>query len=100
MKSDYQLIDCGNFEKLERWGPLYHQKTCTGATWRPRLPHKQWIQDADATFTRNSSGNGKWSFKTGYPEEEWAIQYIGNIHLLIRPTGFGHLGLFAEQEMN
>lgn len=98
MKSDYQLIDCGNFEKLEKVGPYIIRRPAPGATWRPRLPHKQWIQDADATFTRNSSGNGKWSFKNRLPEE-WAIQ-CGNIHLLIRPTGFGHLGLFAEQEMN
>ena len=53
---------------------------------------------ADAVFTRDSSGGGRWSFRRPLPES-WQIRW-GGFTLKVKPTGFGHLGFFAEQFRN
>lgn len=98
MSSDkYILLDSGNFCKLEQVGRYRLVRPALNAAWAPELGRDAW-NAADAVFTRNSSGGGKWSFRTTLPAE-WRAEY-GNLRMLVKPTGFGHLGFFAEQFAN
>ena len=93
----YRLLDSGNFAKLEQVGPYRLVRPALNAAWSPALGPEEW-QRADATFTRNSSGGGRWSFRNALPPE-WTAEY-GGLKMLVKPTNFGHLGFFAEQFVN
>ncbi len=93
----YQLLDSGNLKKLEQVGEYRLVRPALNAFWRPALPEAEW-ESADAVFTRDSSGGGKWSFRRKLPES-WLAEW-GGFTLKMKPTGFGHLGFFAEQYRN
>ena len=98
MDSDkYTLLDSGNFRKLEQVGRYRLVRPALNAAWAPELGEAEW-NAADAVFTRNNTGGGKWSFKNPLPPE-WTAEY-GGLRMLVKPTGFGHLGFFAEQFAN
>ena len=89
----YTLLDSGNFRKLENVGGHRMVRPCPQAVWEPRLPGSEW-RNCDDTYMRSSSGGGKWQ-KASLPQQ-WQINY-GGFDLHIKPTNFGHLGVFAEQ---
>ena len=93
----YELLDSGNFCKLEQVGRYRLVRPALNAAWAPELGKAEW-DAADAVFTRNSSGGGKWSFRNPLPPE-WTAKY-GGLTMLVKPTNFGHLGFFAEQFAN
>lgn len=93
----YQLLDSGNLRKLEQVGPYRIIRPALNAFWKPALPEKEWHL-AVSEFVRDSSGNGKWSNRQNLPES-WLCSW-GEMVLKIKPTGFGHLGFFAEQFRN
>ena len=93
----YELLDSGNFCKLEQVGRYRLVRPALNAAWAPELEKSEW-DAADAVFTRNSSGGGKWSYNNPLPPE-WTAEY-GGLKMLVKPTGFGHLGFFAEQFAN
>jgi 23S rRNA (cytosine1962-C5)-methyltransferase len=94
---DYELIDAGGGEKLERWGDVILQRPDPQAIW-PRgiweIPH--------AVYHRNNSGGGYWEKKRPFPNK-WLIDYqsvAGDLTFIIEPTSFKHTGLFPEQATN
>lgn len=93
----YRLLDSGNQKKLEQVGPYRLIRPALNAFWPPQLPETEW-QAADAVFTRNSDGSGHWKYRRELPGS-WVAQW-GNFNLIMKPTGFGHLGFFAEQYEN
>ncbi|WP_418391613.1 class I SAM-dependent methyltransferase, partial [Victivallis lenta] len=93
----YALLDSGNLQKLEQVGEYRLIRPALNAFWRPALPRREW-EAADAVFTRDISGGGRWSFNRKMPES-WTAEW-GGFTLKIKPTGFGHLGFFAEQYRN
>lgn len=93
----YELLDSGSLQKLEQVGEFRLVRPALNAFWRPALPKKEW-DAADAVFTRDSSGGGHWQFRRELPES-WLVEW-GGFTLNIKPTGFGHLGFFAEQYRN
>lgn len=95
----YRLIDCGNFQKLEQVGPWRLVRPAAQAVWRPRLGKDEW-QNADAVFNRFSGGDGKWTIKNKKLPDQWTIDIESIGKLVIRPTEFGHLGIFPEQHTN
>ncbi|MFW7377950.1 MAG: class I SAM-dependent methyltransferase [Oligoflexus sp.] len=95
---DYQLLDSGNFQKLEQVGPYRIVRPSPQAVWRPRLGKDQWEQ-VDAKYERFSGGDGTWHRHNQRLPQEWQMNY-GGLRFLIRLTDFGHLGLFAEQVNN
>ena len=100
MKADplpYKVLDSGNLRKLEQAGPCRLVRPALNAFWAPSLPEEEWAK-ADAVFTRDSSGSGRWEFRRSLPES-WLVRYAG-FTLKLKPTGFGHLGFFAEQYRN
>lgn len=95
----YQLLDSGRFQKLEQVGPYRVVRPAAQAVWRPRLSDAEW-QKADASFTRFSGGDGKWTVRNRKLPETWRLDVPGMGQLVIRLTDFGHLGIFPEQHDN
>ncbi len=93
---DYELLDSGDGEKLERFGQYVLRRPDPQALWRKSLEEKDW-KGANASFLREGD-NGKWRSKDGVPKE-WFIE-MGNLKFLIKPTAFKHTGLFPENEPN
>lgn len=93
---DYELLDSGEGEKLERYGKFIVSRPDPQALWPKLLAKKDW-QEADAIFTRAET-DAKWEFKKDF-KESWQIDF-GGLKLLIKPTAFKHLGIFPEQQSN
>jgi 23S rRNA (cytosine1962-C5)-methyltransferase len=68
-------------------------RPCPQAVWEPRLSPKEWAK-AEDTYIRSSNGGGQW--EKGCLPSEWNVEF-GGFDLQIKPTNFGHLGIFAEQ---
>ena len=93
----YRVLDSGNFRKLEQVGPWRISRPALNAVWKPTLPESQW-NACDAVFHRKNDGSGSWDFRKKLPES-WVVDYAG-FNIKVKPTGFGHLGFFAEQYRN
>jgi 23S rRNA (cytosine1962-C5)-methyltransferase len=89
--SDYQLLDSGGFQKLERFGSIVLARPCAQAVWQPSRPDA-W-HAATATFSRE--GGNRWQGRERLPAT-WVIEVEG-ICFQLSSTDFGHLGIFPEQ---
>ncbi|MBJ6363609.1 class I SAM-dependent methyltransferase [Paenibacillus sp. GCM10012307] len=94
---DYEIIDTGDGDKLERWGHIVLRRPDPQIIWPLNPSVKEW-KSADAWYHRSSSGGGQWQNNTKLPES-WIIEY-GKLRFQIRPTSFKHTGLFPEQAVN
>ena len=93
--SDYELLDTGEGEKLEKFGHHVFVRPCEDAFWPKSLSKKEW-EKADGKFWSSKQGAKKgWVFKNTIAEK-WPMQYKG-IKFLATPTPFRHLGFFPEQ---
>ena len=95
--TDFEVLDTGSGEKLERWGKYLLARPDPQTIWPRALSDKKW-SEADAHYLRSGSGGGHWEFRRALPEE-WVIAYNG-LRFYVRPTGFKHTGLFPEQAVN
>jgi 23S rRNA (cytosine1962-C5)-methyltransferase len=95
-QKEYELLDSGNGEKLERYGSYILRRPDPEALWEKRKDVKVWDK-ADLQFVRNGNKT-KWMTKDGTPKS-WYISY-GDLNFSIRPTSFKHTGLFPEQLPN
>ena len=94
--TDYELIDCGRGEKLERWGDQLLVRPDPQAIWNTPRTHRGW-KHPHGRYARSSSGGGQWE-KKDMPER-WTIRY-GGLTFNIKPMNFKHTGLFPEQAAN
>lgn len=94
---DYELIDTGSGEKLERWGKFVLRRPDPQIIWPLKRETDLW-EKADAHYHRSQSGGGNWEYTTKLPER-WTVSY-DKISFYIEPTGFKHTGLFPEQAVN
>lgn len=94
---DYELIDTGDGEKLERWGDFILRRPDPQVIWPSSSDQTTWGK-ASAEYHRSSSGGGTWSENAKLPER-WVISYK-ELKFYIKPTGFKHTGLFPEQAVN
>ncbi|RRC92111.1 SAM-dependent methyltransferase [Erysipelotrichaceae bacterium OH741_COT-311] len=94
---DYEIIDAGNGEKLERWKTIILRRPDPQAIWPIDHLNKKWNNN-DATYHRSKSGGGSWQFHNKLPEY-WTVNYKDLI-FKVSPTGFKHTGLFPEQAYN
>ncbi len=94
---DYECIDTGNKEKLERWGDIILRRPDPQAIWAIRNEDECW-KHPHAHYHRSKSGGGHWEYKTSLPEI-WTVHY-GELRFKVAPTGFKHTGLFPEQAAN
>jgi len=95
-QKDYELIDSGNGEKLERYGSYILRRPDPEALWGKSKDIKFWDK-AELKFVREGNKT-KWIIKDGVPRS-WNILY-GDLNFVIRPTSFKHTGLFPEQLPN
>ncbi|WP_020616592.1 class I SAM-dependent methyltransferase [Paenibacillus daejeonensis] len=95
--TDYELLDTGGGEKLERWGDIILRRPDPQIIWPLAKESAPWKQ-ADGHYHRSSAGGGQWSFRKQLPES-WTISY-GPLRFRIQPTNFKHTGLFPEQAVN
>ena len=93
---DYELLDCGGGEKLERWGQQILVRPDPQAIWETDHSHPGWRQ-ANARYSRSSSGGGYWD-KRKLPDQ-WPIAYK-DLRFQVKPMNFKHTGLFPEQAAN
>lgn len=94
---DYELIDAGGGEKLERWGQYILRRPETQAIWPINEKAGFWNK-ADAYYRKNSKGVGNWEYSAKLPKE-WIIKYK-EFSFKVHPTNFKHTGLFPEQGVN
>jgi len=101
---DYELIDSGDFEKLERFGNYILTRPEPQAVWEKSLSSREWEKLSHAFFRKekNDPEKGRWSLKNNMPEQ-WYISYqYKEMQLKMRLglTGFKHVGVFPEQSEN
>lgn len=107
---EYELLDTGGFEKLERFGKYTLIRPEPQAIWQKSLDENEWKRVADAKFIREQKDKfrftddvaGGWSKNKSMPDS-WNIQYQYdslNITLRLALTSFGHVGIFPEQGNN
>lgn len=94
--TEYELMDSGEGEKLERFGDIVLSRPDPQALWKKNLPKENWAK-ADAIFSRDGK-EGQWRIKEGTPDK-WTIG-LGDFKFIIKPTAFKHTGLFPEQSVN
>ncbi|MGH6760592.1 MAG: RsmD family RNA methyltransferase [Phyllobacterium sp.] len=94
---DYALLDSGNGQKLEQYGPYRIVRPEGQAIWLPAWDQAEWAR-ADAVFTGNTDeeGMGRWQFPKTPLGETWPLSHEG-IPFLGRFTSFRHVGVFPEQ---
>lgn len=98
---DYELIDSGNFLKLERFGDLTLVRPEPQALWKPALPAAQW-DGAKIHFVGRSPTAGEWK-KQGSVPDRWNIRYKSpqlDLRFRLSLTSFKHVGIFPEQAVN
>ena len=93
---DYQVLDTGDGEKLERWKDILLRRPDPQVIW-PKADPALW-EKADAWYHRSDTGGGNWTFYRKLPER-W-IMTLDDLQFYVRPTGFKHTGLFPEQAAN
>ena len=107
---DYELIDAGDFEKLERFGKYTLIRPEPQAIWKKVLSNEDWKKLAHAKFVREQKDKfrftddvkGGWSKGRDMPDS-WEVNYQYddlNLTLRLALTSFGHVGIFPEQGAN
>lgn len=100
---DYELIDCGDFEKLERFGNLILIRPEPQAVWPKALPESQWTKLHHIRFKGRSATSGEWIKKDTKTPDRWHINYQNDdvsIKFRLALTSFKHVGIFPEQAVN
>lgn len=93
---DYELIDCSDGKKLERWGKQILVRPDPQAIWKTSRKNTGW-KNPSARYVRNSKGGGHWE-KSSLPQS-WQIGYR-DLTFNIKPMNFKHTGIFPEQATN
>ncbi|HWB62292.1 MAG TPA: class I SAM-dependent methyltransferase [Chitinophagales bacterium] len=102
---DYQLIDCGDFWKLERFGKYITIRPEPQAVWAPSLNMAEWDKQAHVKFVPKSSSSGDWKKLKEMPGQ-WTISYKlqgsvnAGLSFRLGLTSFKHVGVFPEQAVN
>lgn len=119
--TDYELIDVGHFEKLERFGQYITIRPEPQAVWDKTLSNAEWEKLAHVKFISRSSSSGEWKKLKPMPDQ-WKISYdisenqdtriktqelttnnqqpTTKICFRLGLTSFKHVGIFPEQASN
>jgi 23S rRNA (cytosine1962-C5)-methyltransferase len=103
---DYELLDCGDFEKLERFGDYITIRPEPQAVWPKIWTNKDWKERAHVKFNAKSSSSGTWEKLKKMPDN-WQLKYPihaakhqQSISFKLALTAFKHVGVFPEQAAN
>ena len=94
---DYELLDCSDGERLERWGDIILIRPDPQVIWKTPKKHPMW-KNANARYLRSSTGGGHWEVLRKTPDS-WRIKYK-ELSLNLKTMGFKHTGIFPEQAVN
>lgn len=94
---DYECLDAGNGEKLERWKNVILRRPDPQAMWPVDMNDKVW-KNPDGHYFRSNKGGGHWEFNKQL-DEYWTVNYK-DLVFKVSPTNFKHTGLFPEQATN
>ncbi len=94
--NDYEILDCSQGEKLERWGDYILVRPDPQVLWNTDRNFKGWSKP-NGHYYRSKKGGGEWDF-FNLPEQ-WSINYK-NLTFNLKPFSFKHTGLFPEQAVN
>ena len=108
---DYELVDSGSFEKLERFGSYYLARPEPKALWDKTLPASAWQPLTHPRLTPGAGfgkagkeDSGTWN-RLRKMDDQWYISYKGlqggpDFRLRLGLTSFKHVGVFPEQAPN
>ena len=99
---DYELIDCGNLEKLERFNQITIRRPEPQALWDKVFSEHEWNKSADVVFIQRGSHSGEWK-KQRPVNDHWLLNYHSSHFVLcfnLSLTAFKHVGIFPEQAIN
>jgi 23S rRNA (cytosine1962-C5)-methyltransferase len=104
---NYELIDSGGYEKLERFGDYITARPEPQAVWNKALSEQTWEKTAHAYFKRAANTDrhadrGTWQTKKGVPDR-WTMPYQHNgldLEFKVALSSFKHVGVFPEQAVN
>jgi len=100
---DYELLDCGNFEKLERFGELILIRPEPQAVWKKLWSESEWTKLHHIRFKGRSATSGDWIKKNPKTVDRWQVNYQNkdiSISFRLGLTSFKHVGIFPEQAVN
>lgn len=100
--NDYELLDCGDLEKLERFGNVVLRRPEPQALWQKQYSEQEWNKLADVKFIQKGSHAGEWK-KNRVVSDKWQISYKHQdlaIKFNLSLTSFKHVGIFPEQALN
>src|SRR3989338_8824233 len=94
--ADYELLDSGEGEKMERYGKVIMTRPDPQALWHKKLSEAV-RKKAQAQFMRCAT-NAEWKLDSHLPEK-WNLELAG-LRFWIKPTAFKHTGIFPEHVAN
>lgn len=92
---DYECIDAGCGEKIERFGNVILRRPDPQAMWYSNLNE---YKKLDGFYHRSDKGGGYWEYFTKFPPY-FTINYK-DLTFKVGPTNFKHMGIFPEQAVN
>lgn len=106
---DYELLDSGDFEKLERFGEYILIRPEPKALWKKSMAESEWMKLAHTKFTTGAGfgkagkeDSGTWH-RLKKMDDQWPVEYRkGSLRFNLRMglTSFKHVGVFPEQAPN
>lgn len=93
---DYEVIDCSDGEKLERWGKYILLRPDPQVLWSTPKKNPAWHK-LNGHYHRSNKGGGEWEFFS--LPKQWTINYK-ELTFNLKPFSFKHTGLFPEQAAN
>lgn len=97
---NYELVDSGDGEKLERFGNVIVRRPDPQALWHKKRNEEEW-EKADARFMAGT-GKGTWKFNREI-SKIWSISFDEinfELRFPISHNAFKHIGVFPEQYEN
>lgn len=94
---DYELIDCSDGERLERWRDIILVRPDPQVIWKTPKENPLWF-NPHAVYNRSNTGGGSWQIRKKMPDV-WQVGFE-NLNFNIKTMGFKHTGLFPEQAVN
>ncbi len=94
-QAGYELLDTGEGEKLERFGPFTFVRPYEDAFWQKTLSEKEWSKNDGKFWSSKAGAKPGWTLSKSVADN-WEMEYKG-IKFLAKPTPFRHLSFFPEQ---
>lgn len=95
--SEYEYLDSGNMQRIERFGGILISRPCPSATWE-RKSIAEWSNKSVLLYDKFNEP-GQWKNQDNYDIENWIYKYNSQVFKLY-PSEQGQIGIFPEQHEN